>query len=260
MYYYIVNPNAGSEAFTDIQHKLKRTLRDFNIDGEFAKTLEKNDAQKITRSALKRDVKTIVVVGGDKTINEVITAVHESGNRSVSIGIIPIGTQNTLARFLGIHDWQHACHLLATRRLQSFNLVHVNDHSFIHSCRIDPKNHESTSPVLAEIDGAYKVRGEISLTTVANQKIHNVNLPNELLLRFWPSVSRPSWWERIRGKTPSDPPPTQLHSRVAIMEFSTEHTATIDGRTLNNTLFRIRLSEVPVWFITAKQNHEFAEQ
>lgn len=260
MYYYIVNPNAGNGTFADIQHKLKSTLRELDIDGEFAKTLEKKDARKITRSALKRDIKTLVVIGGDKTVNEVIAAVNESGNRSVSIGIIPTGTQNTLANFLGVHDWQHACRVLATRRLQSFNLVHINDHNFIHSCSITPKDHESTSPMLTEIDGVYKIRGEVALTTITNQKLHNAHLPNQLLLRFWPPGRRTSWWDRLMGRGSEESPPTQLHGRVAIMEFSAEHTAAVDGRTLHNTLFRIRLSDIPVRLIVARNTREEEEE
>lgn len=255
MYYYIVNPNAGNGTFNSIQHKLKATLHDLNIDGEFAKTIEKNDARKITHSALKRGMKTVVVAGGDKTVNEVIAAVHESGNQSVSVGIIPLGRQNTLARFLGINDWEQACELLAARRLQSFNLIHVNDYSFIHSCHIEPKTTLETPQVLAEIDGMYKLRGDITYSTIINQKMHNVHLPNELLLRFHPSEPSQSWWSRIARRQDASPP-TQLHARVAILEFSSEHSAVIDGRTLHNTLFRIRLSDLPVQLITAKQKEE----
>jgi hypothetical protein len=257
MHYYIVNPSAGNDAFADMQHKLKRTLRDFNIDGEFAKTLKKHDARKITRAAVERDFQTIVVVGGDTTVNEVITAVHESGARSVAVGIIPIGRQNTLARFLGIEDWQQACRLLAARRLQSYNLVHVNDHSFIHSCHIAPRHNDCADPVLAEIDGTYKLRGDIAATTVANQKIHNPHLPNELLLRFWPPGDRPSWWQRLSAKHSPVAPPTQLHARVAILEFANQQTTTIDGRTLHDSRFRIRLSQTPIRLITAAHQEEF---
>lgn len=252
MYYYIVNPNAGNGTFVDIQHKLKSTLHGLGIDGEFAKTLQQKDARTITQSALQRGMKTIVVAGGDKTVNEVVAAVQESGKQSISIGIIPLGNHNTLATYLGITDWRHACHVLAARRLQSFNLVHINDHSFIHSCHIEPKSTSDTSQLLAEIDGSHKLRGEVAFSRVSNQKLHNVHLPNQLLLRLYPHRNRSPWWSRIFGSAGNLSSPAQLHARVAILEFSSEHTATIDGRTLHNTLFRIRLSETPLQLIAAR--------
>lgn len=256
MYYYIVDPNTGDGSFSDIQHKLKSRLHRLNIDGEFAKVLEEKDIPKITKAAIKRKMKTIVVVGDDRTINEVINTVNESGAKSISIGIIPLGGDNTLANYLGIYNWQEACELLAARRLQTFNSILINDCSFIHSCSISPKDNAEKAQILAEIDGSYKLRGDVYSTKVTNQKLHNVNLFNQLLLQFDSAVETPSFWSRLTRRKQSPYVPTQLHARVAILEFSTMHTAVIDGRTLEDTLFRIRLSEIPVQIITAKFSHD----
>src|SRR4051812_6735399 len=109
MYYYIINPTSGRGAINNIQEKLRSTLQQLGIDGEFAKTTGPGDATKMAKAAADKGSKTIVAVGGDDTVNEVINGLAES---SVAIGIIPIGTSNELANQFGINHWQQACTVL----------------------------------------------------------------------------------------------------------------------------------------------------
>lgn len=256
MYYYIVNPSSGNGSFADIQHRLKARVRELDIDGEFAKTLDTGDAEKITRSVLKRGAKTIVVAGGDQTVNEVLSTVNSLGRHSVAVGIIPLGEANTVASHLGIGDWQHACEVLAARRLQPFNVIHVNDYSFIHSCVITSAEQQAPRSALAEIDGQYKLRGQVEAATVRNQKLLNVHLPNQLVVHLEGSAEAPAWWRRWLPAAGPAPAATQLHARVVILEFDGQQTATIDGRTFNDNLFRIRLAETPVKLIAAKTDQQ----
>lgn len=257
MYYYIVNPSSGNGSFADIQHRLKARVRELDIDGEFAKTLDTGDAEKITRSVLKRGAKTIVVAGGDQTVNEVLSTVNSLGRHSVAVGIIPLGEANTVASHLGIGDWQHACEVLAARRLQPFNVIHVNDYSFIHSCMITSPEQQEPRAVLAEIDGEYKLRGRLETATVRNQKLLNVHLPNRLLVHLESSTKAPAWWQRwLPTAAGLSPNTTQLHARVVILEFDGQQTATVDGRSFTDSLFRIRLAETPVKLIAAKTDQQ----
>lgn len=106
MYYYIVNPAAGGGLINSIQDRLKASLNQLNIDGEFAKTLGPGDALKITETAVDKGATTIVAVGGGETVNEVIAAVYKANHPEVAIGIIPTGKQNWLAQYLGIGSWR----------------------------------------------------------------------------------------------------------------------------------------------------------
>lgn len=252
MYYYIVNPNAGNRNFASIQAKLKARLRQLDIDGEFAKTLDAGDAAEITHKALRQGAKTIVVIAGDKTVNEVITAIDQSGRSSTSIGIIPIGHNNTLAEAIGVHDWQQACEVLAARRLRAFRLMHINDHNFIHSCKLEAK----TTPVnqaLLEIDGSFRMKADIESCTISNAKLHNPDLPNQLLIRFDQPQSEAATWKRLLSHQYK--PVSQVHARVAILEFADTYKAELDGRVIEDSYFRIRLSDKPLQVITAKHNY-----
>jgi YegS/Rv2252/BmrU family lipid kinase len=138
MYYYIINPAAGGGKINKIQEKLKERLKSLGIAGEFEKSTGPTDIPKLTRIAIDRGFKTIVAVGGDGTINEMINAVDNSMN--VAIGIIPMGSTNELANLLGIHDWQSACTILAGRKVEKVDLGKVGDKFFVTSANLGLDN------------------------------------------------------------------------------------------------------------------------
>ncbi len=134
MYYYIINPAAGNGKINKIQEKLKDRLKELGIAGEFEKSTGPTDIPKLTKIAMQKGYKTIIAVGGDGTINEVINAVDDESG--VVLGIIPTGNTNELATLLGINDWQAACTILAARKIEKVDLGKVNDNVFITSVSI----------------------------------------------------------------------------------------------------------------------------
>ncbi|MEI7616673.1 MAG: diacylglycerol kinase family protein, partial [Actinomycetota bacterium] len=134
MYYYIINPAAGGGKINKIQEKLKERLSDLGIAGEFEKSTGPADIPKLTKIAISKGFKTIIAVGGDGTINEVINSLEDKDG--VALGIIPTGTTNELANLLGIHDWQSACAILAARKIEKVDLGKINDNVFVTSASI----------------------------------------------------------------------------------------------------------------------------
>lgn len=255
MYYYIVNPSAGDRAMDGLQSRLKAKLRTLKIDGEFSKTLEPGDARRITRTALDTGARTIVVVGGDQTVHEVIDSVHASKKPSVPIGIIPIGHSNRLAEYLGIRSWQHGCELLAARRLHSFLLININRHHFIRRAIFSPQVGVDDEPweLLAAIDSGYKLRGRISSCEVANLRLLNPHLDNQLFLQLSSPGTQSSRWQRLLRRRDEMPTLSQLHSKTLTLEFNRPTQVQLDGQRLNDTSFRIHLSDVPIRLITARR-------
>ena len=94
MYYYIVNPVAGNSRTRSLQDKLRVNLRAIGIDGEFARTTGPGDATRLAKHAIEKGYTTIVAVGGDGTVNEVINGIGEA---NVAIGIMPLGHTNAVA-------------------------------------------------------------------------------------------------------------------------------------------------------------------
>src|SRR6516225_10814395 len=128
MYYYIVNPAAGRGQIKNLQDKMRSRLDDLGIRGEWAKTTGAGDATRLAKAAVASGHTTIVAVGGDDTVNEVINGVDKS---NVAVGIIPIGTANRVAGQLGIVQWQQACEALAARRLTPYSLIAAGQKFFL---------------------------------------------------------------------------------------------------------------------------------
>jgi len=99
---FIINPHSGLNLFPHIDQKIKKTLGSTDIECIIKKTEYAGHAIEICQEAitLGKTPDAIVAVGGDGTVNEVINGIGLSG---VTMGIIPTGSGNGLARHLGIH-------------------------------------------------------------------------------------------------------------------------------------------------------------
>jgi diacylglycerol kinase (ATP) len=156
MYYYIVNPAAGGAKINKIQDRLKDRLKRLGIMGEFVKSTGPDDVAKLARLGVERGYKTIVAVGGDGTINEVMNAILD--NDKVVLGIIPTGTTNDLADALGIKDWYQATGILASRKIEEVNLGRVADRYFVTTVSIGFESKISNLKRLSRGNIAEKIR------------------------------------------------------------------------------------------------------
>lgn len=102
MYYFIVNPNAGSGRGLTVWNDTKKYLNKKNIDYDVYFTAERGDARRRAKEITETCMGPVymVAVGGDGTINEVIDgAVLRS---DVAFGFIPAGSGNDLTKGLGL--------------------------------------------------------------------------------------------------------------------------------------------------------------
>lgn len=103
-YYFIINPLAASGRSAVIWRDLKQYLEKRMIPFEAYMTSHTNHASELamqlTSGKEKHKEKTIIVVGGDGTLNEVINGMRISAN--VTIGYIPAGSGNDFARGMKI--------------------------------------------------------------------------------------------------------------------------------------------------------------
>lgn len=100
MYYFIVNPNARSGLGKSIWFQIEPILKDAHVEYQVLFTKYRNHATKITRSLTSdSQTHTIIVLGGDGTVNEVINGISDLDK--VILGYIPAGSSNDFAR--GFH-------------------------------------------------------------------------------------------------------------------------------------------------------------
>jgi YegS/Rv2252/BmrU family lipid kinase len=95
---FIVNPNAGTRKKIDIPSLIKSNFSK-DIPSEIIIWDDKFNFQPIEKKLLEEGFTVAVAVGGDGTVNQVAKTVNRT---EISLGIIPFGSGNGLARSLGI--------------------------------------------------------------------------------------------------------------------------------------------------------------
>lgn len=103
----VANPAAGNYAVSknwlSVQKELKNVWGDFSAE----LTTQPGEAIQITQRALQEGCETIVALGGDGTINEVVNGFFENGrlvNPEARLGIVPMGTGGDLVKTLELPD------------------------------------------------------------------------------------------------------------------------------------------------------------
>lgn len=134
---YLFNPEA--KRAQKLKSKIKATLEDLKLPGEFVEVLKKDDLKTIVPEAIERGYSTIVTIGGDGMINRVIPYIM---NTEVSLGVIPIGETNFLANIIGIKSWQQGCESLVTNKTIPLGIGIVNDRLFVSSVEIEVKQED----------------------------------------------------------------------------------------------------------------------
>jgi diacylglycerol kinase (ATP) len=99
----IGNPNSGRAGSRSYLERCAKILRSGGLSVEILNTQSPDHATEL--AALAGD-RLVVVAGGDGTINEVINGL----SKEATLGILPLGTANVLAKELGLPlDVQRAC-------------------------------------------------------------------------------------------------------------------------------------------------------
>lgn len=100
MYYFIVNPNAGSGRGSKVWKKVEKQLNRQCIEYQAFVTEKTGDAAGYASGLTEgcREPRIIITVGGDGTMNEVLDGLAFCG--PVTLGYIPAGSGNDLAKSL----------------------------------------------------------------------------------------------------------------------------------------------------------------
>ncbi len=127
MYYYIVDPQKMSQGeFERVQNQLYSSVSEFRVTGEVVRATGVRTITQLVENAFSHNAKTIIAVGGDDTLQDVINAV---GDREVVIGYIPI-MESEIGEMLGLKSIDQAVKTLAARRTEEMDLGSVNGNLF----------------------------------------------------------------------------------------------------------------------------------
>ena len=98
-YFFIINPTAGKGSCAHLTERIKAFFMGRGIRYEIALTQYKGHGLELSRRAVLTGFSNIVAAGGDGTIRE---AAEPIIGKAVTLGILPYGSGNGLARNLGI--------------------------------------------------------------------------------------------------------------------------------------------------------------
>jgi YegS/Rv2252/BmrU family lipid kinase len=112
--FIVLNPVAGGCEAEHVKQTLKQHCDTLGIACEIYETTGKEHLPAIVRQAREQGYKVIIAAGGDGTVSAVASELVHS---PVSLGIIPVGTANLLARELNIPlEVEAACRLAVKGR------------------------------------------------------------------------------------------------------------------------------------------------
>lgn len=126
---FIINPIAGAGKAKTLIPLIEETMNKVKKDYNIIITDKPEQAIKITEANIS-DYNTIVAVGGDGTVNEVASGIINK-NRG-TLGIIPAGTGNDMAKSLGIsNDPIKALETIIRGNTTTMDIGRVNDNNFL---------------------------------------------------------------------------------------------------------------------------------
>lgn len=136
MHVYIYDSFLGHKKYNNILARIETRLTDLGLNGKICRLGVMKNIANTVENELKRGVKTIIAVGNDHTVAQVINAMAhlediKQNHNTVPLGIIPIGDNNQIAKNMGINTYEDSCDVLSARRVEKIDLGQVNNSFFI---------------------------------------------------------------------------------------------------------------------------------
>jgi len=162
MYYYIYDNYLQEKKYQGALSKIESRLTDLGINGKITKLSLFKNLQKNINEEISRGIKTIVVVGDDRTLNQVINIVPSF---SIPLAFIPVTTDSKIAKIAGIPYNEEACNILSTRIIQKVDLGAINNNYYFFTYLEMPGDNVSVN-----CDNNYyiNIEGKNNIITISN--------------------------------------------------------------------------------------------
>ncbi|MGM9903884.1 diacylglycerol kinase catalytic subunit [Enterococcus sp. 10A9_DIV0425] len=127
----IVNPSSGGEKAKEYEAMTEEKLQTYFDEVVVLHTEKAKDATNFAREAAAEQVHSVFAMGGDGTVNEVISGLAEQAYRP-NFGFFPLGTVNDLARALNIPlDPEEAIQHFSMDTIKSLDIGKINEQYFM---------------------------------------------------------------------------------------------------------------------------------
>ncbi len=126
---FIFNPHAGDKRKSIGRgngisfHEIKALLHQYQLPVDYAPTKRPGHAIELAKESIKEGYETVIVAGGDGTVNEAANGLVGS---DMNLGIIPMGTFMNIAHMLSIPlDLEKAIAIIKIRRIRKIDVGQV---------------------------------------------------------------------------------------------------------------------------------------
>lgn len=124
--FVLVNPASANGTTAGVWPQIAAAFKEEGLEFDYHLTTRQFEAPEVVRQALKGGAKTVVAVGGDGTIHEVVNGFFEDEtpiNPEARLAVISRGTGCDLIRTLGIpKPWEQAIKVIARGRDMAMDL------------------------------------------------------------------------------------------------------------------------------------------
>ena len=125
---FIINPISGGKSKSKMDEIIQAQSDIDNFDYEVHYTQYQFHAKEIVKE-IAEEFDAVIAVGGDGTINEVAKSLSE---KDIPLGIIPMGSGNGLARYLGIPlKPKKAMEAIQNSSVKEIDTATLNGHFFV---------------------------------------------------------------------------------------------------------------------------------
>lgn len=129
MYFYLYDDFLSEKKYKSALDKIENRLTDLEMKNRTGKLSILKNIKEMIGDEINKGATTIVAVGDDQTIFKTINVL--AYYPEVTLGIIPIGPQNNIAKIFGIPLEEDACDVLSSRIIKKLDLGKINHHYFI---------------------------------------------------------------------------------------------------------------------------------
>ena len=131
---FIINPKSGTNKKLNLPDIILESIDQSKLLPEFLYTKCAGHATELAKELIEKGYTRIVAAGGDGTVNEVAKALV---NTDVAMGILPCGSGNGLARFLGIPmKMKDAIAVQNQGHTLAMDYGKINDNPFFCTCGV----------------------------------------------------------------------------------------------------------------------------
>lgn len=132
MYCYIYDAFVQDRKYEKDLIAIEHRITDLGLQGKIVRLALFRDPKDQIRKEVEAGAKTVVVIGNDQTVHQVLNTVVDTG---ATLAIIPVGEPNVLARILGIPKGVAACDTLSQRIIESLDVGQINGKRFLTGVR-----------------------------------------------------------------------------------------------------------------------------